>query len=150
MILQDPEDVDPDQWLDEGELRSPEPSVDWRDPEIPPEPELEIQVIPEDPVREGVHERIQAEIHHEDKDAEAMAEKMLEVSPKWNEVPDLMMEDKGVRPGTEGASNRKIDELALRGGENSGMKMISALKNVYIPPQCPGGQEIQRDSTLKM
>ena len=55
--------------------------VDQRNPEIPLEPELEIQVIPEDPeeiaVREGVHERIQAEIHHEDKEAKTTEEEML-------------------------------------------------------------------------
>ena len=61
-IQRDPEDIDPDQWLDKGELtelpeaplgevemRSREPFLDLRSPEIPPEPELEIQVIPEDP-----------------------------------------------------------------------------------------------------
>ena len=85
MIRQDPEDIDPDRWLDEGELtellevplgegerRHIEPSVDQRNPEIPPETALEIQIIPEDPkkkaVREGKHERIQAEIHQEDKE----------------------------------------------------------------------------------
>ena len=56
------------------------------EPEIPPEPALEIQLIPEDPeeiaVREGIHKRIQAEIHNEDKEAEARAEEMLEVPPE--------------------------------------------------------------------
>ena len=66
VIPQDPEDIDPDQRLDEGELmelpevplgememRSWELSVDdRRGLEIPPEPDLEIQVIPEDPERE--------------------------------------------------------------------------------------------------
>ena len=74
MIRQDPEDMNA---------------------QIPQELELEIQVIPIDPeeiaVREGIHERIQAEIHHEDKEAETVAEEMLEVPPEWNEVPDLMM-----------------------------------------------------------
>ena len=44
---------------------------DPRDPEIPPEPDLEIPVILDDPdeiaVRQGIHERIQVEIQHEDK-----------------------------------------------------------------------------------
>ena len=86
VICQDPEDIDPDRWLDKGELtelpkaplgevemRSRELSIDRRDLEIPPEPEIEIQVIPEDPeeiaVRVGMHKIIQAEIHHEDKEA---------------------------------------------------------------------------------
>ena len=62
MICQDPEDIDPDRWLDEGKLtelpeaplgkaerRHIEPSVDQRNQDIPPEPALKIQIIPEDP-----------------------------------------------------------------------------------------------------
>ena len=37
---------------------------------------------------------------------------MLEVPPEWNEVPDLMMRDKEVRPATEAAVKRKINEVA--------------------------------------
>ena len=52
-------------------------------PEITAEPALEIQVIPEDPeemaAREGIHKRIQVEIHHENKEREARAEEMLEI-----------------------------------------------------------------------
>ena len=97
MISQNPEDIDPIRWLDEGELTelletpvgeveimSRETTQDWRDPEIPLEPDLKIPVIPEDPeviaVREGMLERIQAEIHLEDKEAGAAPEEMLEVS----------------------------------------------------------------------
>ena len=84
--------------------------------ELHPEPDLEISVIPEDTediaVREGIHERIQAEIHHEEKEAEAGADEMLEVPLEWNEVPDLMMEDKDVQPATETAVNWKIDKVA--------------------------------------
>ena len=96
-------------------MRSREPFVDRRDPETPPEPELEIQVIPEDPeeiaVRERTHERIQTEIHHENK-VETTVEEMLEVPQEWNEVSDLMMEDEDVGPATEGAAKGKIDEEA--------------------------------------
>ena len=61
LIFQDPEDIDPDRWLDkieftelpeaplgEAERRPIEPSVDQRNPEIPPEPALEIQIVPEE------------------------------------------------------------------------------------------------------
>ena len=51
------------------------------------------------------------EIHHEDKEAETAAEEMLAVPPEWNEVPDLMMEDKDIRPTTLAAVKRKIDEV---------------------------------------
>ena len=58
---------------------------------MPPEPDLKIQVIPEDPeeiaVREGIHGRIHMEIHHEVKEAEIVAVEILEVPPEWNEVP---------------------------------------------------------------
>ena len=46
--------------------------------------------------REGIHERIQAEIHQGNKEVEARAEEMLEVCPKWNKVPDLIMEEENV------------------------------------------------------
>ena len=71
--------------------------VDQRNLEIPLESELEIQIIPEDhkglAVRERINERIQAEV---------MAEEMLKVSPEWNEVPDLMMEDEDIVLEAEG------------------------------------------------
>ena len=68
-------DVDPDKWIDEGELTElPEVSLGERErvymetrpdpinPEITPKPDLEIPMIPEDAeeiaVREGIHERI--------------------------------------------------------------------------------------------
>ena len=125
VIWQDPEDIDPDQWLDKGELtelpeaplgetekRSWEPSVDRRDLKIPPEPELKIQVIPEDPEEIAVRDGIQVEIHHEDNKAEATMEGMLEVPLELNEVPDLMMEEEDVWPAIKGSTKWKIDEEA--------------------------------------
>ena len=106
----------PETPLEEVDMRYQELSVNRKGPEIPPEPYLEIQVIPEDPeeisVREGIHERIQAEIHHEDKEVETAVKEMLEIPLEWNEVPDLMTEDKDVRPTIEAAVKRKIDEVA--------------------------------------
>ena len=59
--------------------------MDQRNPDISPEPELEIQIITEDPkgiaVREGIHKRIQGKLHHEDEEVEARAREMLEVPP---------------------------------------------------------------------
>ena len=66
--------------LGETEMSSRELSVDRRGLQIPPEPYPEIQVIPEDPkeiaVREGIHVRIQTEIHHENKEAEFLQNEM--------------------------------------------------------------------------
>ena len=65
--------------------------------ELYPEPTLDITMITEDPEviakREGVHNRIQAEIQHKDKEAEVEEEEMLEIPPEWNAVPDLIMEN---------------------------------------------------------
>ena len=109
VIRQNPEDLDPDQWLEEGELTEL-PEVHRREAEemlgskaevpviseVDNGPYLELPIIPKEPeniaVREGIHERLQAEIRHEDNEAEVMAEGMLEAPPAWNEVPDLMME----------------------------------------------------------
>ena len=96
VVRQDPHDVDPDRWIDEGEISElPEVSLGERErvymetgpypgsPEKTAEPDLEIQVIPEDPeemaAREGIHKRITAEIHHENKEREAQTEEMLEI-----------------------------------------------------------------------
>ena len=49
-------------------------------------------------MREGIHERIQAEIHQGNKEEEARLEEMLEVPPEWNEVPYLVMEEEDVLP----------------------------------------------------
>ena len=85
-------------------------------PEITAEPALEIQVIPEDPeemaAREGIHERIQGEIHHENKEREARAEEMLEIPLEWNEVPDLIMEDGDILPENMRPDKRKRDEIS--------------------------------------
>ena len=67
---------------------------------------------------------------------------MLEVPPEWNEVPDLMMEDKDVLPEAEGSTKQKR--------ENGGRKMISDLRNKHIRPQCLGGHKTQRASILKI
>ena len=42
----------------------------------------------------------------------ARAEEMLEVTPEWNEVTDMMMEDENVLPEAEGSTKRKRDEVA--------------------------------------
>ena len=87
-----------------------------KSPERFPEPALDIQVIPEDleekAVREGIHQRIQVEIHHENKEIEARAEEMLDIPLEWNEVPDLIMEEGGISPEDTRPEKRKRDEIA--------------------------------------
>ena len=66
VVRQEPNDVDPNRWIDEGELTElPEVSLGERErgymetgsypesPEITAEPAIEIQVIPKDPEEKG-------------------------------------------------------------------------------------------------
>ena len=56
---------------------------------------------------------------------------MLDVPPEWNEVPDLRMEDKDIRPDTETTVKQKIDEVA-RGWRNK-EDDICPEKNAHSP-----------------
>ena len=127
VVCQNTEDVDPDRWLDEGELTEPpeipikdtevrvrEQPEDQRRHELYPEPDLDIHILPKDPEaiaeREGIHKRIQSVIQHEDKEAEAAEEVMLEIPPEWNAFPALIMEDKEMIMETD--TKEKRDEVA--------------------------------------
>ena len=129
VVRQEPDDVDPDGWIDEGELTEllevslgerervyMETGPNPKSPEITVEPALDIQVIPEDPeemaAREGIHKRIKAEIHHEDKEREARVEEMLEIPLEWNEVPDLIMEDGDILPEDMRPDKQRRDEIS--------------------------------------
>ena len=74
----------------------------------------------------------------------------LGVSPEWNEVPNLMMENQDVLLKAEGYTKRKRDEVALSGENGRRRKMISDLRNLYIRPKLLGGHKIQRGSLLKI
>ena len=80
-------------------------------------PYLEPEVVA---MREGIHERRHAEIQHEEKEANMLAEEILNAPPAWNKIPDLMMKAKDGRmiPGV--ATKRKREEVDRR--------------NVNIPP----------------
>ena len=77
-----------------------EKGLDPESPKIAAEPALDIQIIPEDPeemaAREGIQERIQGEIHHED----------------WNEVPELIIEDGDILPEDMRPYKRRRDEIS--------------------------------------
>ena len=137
VIHQNLEDIDPNRWLDEGELTElprihitkikerVEIKADTLEiPEVAIEPYCEILMLPADPetvaARERIHERIQAEMLYEDKEVEIMAEELLEALPAWGDVPDLMMETKEevMIPGAatkgkryEEACGRREDEI---------------------------------------
>ena len=114
-MRQNPEDIDPNKWTDEGELKElPEISLEERErvypetgqgtksPEIPiePEPEPDLPVSQEDIAeREGIHKRIQSEMRNDDKESISRAEEMLEPPPVWNEVQDIILDDVDMLPG---------------------------------------------------
>ena len=87
-----------------------------RNQEISAESAIDIQVIPEDPKEmawiEGIHKRIQPEMYHENKGIEARAEDMLEIPSQWNEVPDLMMEERDILPKDTRPDKQKKDEIS--------------------------------------
>ena len=61
-------------------------------------------------MREGIHERIQVDIYHEDKEREAQAEEMLDRLPEWNEVQDLILEVKDIFSENMRPEKRMRDE----------------------------------------
>ena len=73
-------------------------------------------------------------------------EEILEVPPEWNEVRDMMMEDKDVLPEAEGSTKRKRDEVA----QVQRKRRISGLRNMDIFPQSLGEHKIPRGSILKI
>ena len=91
-------------------------SEDQRRPELYPEPDLEILILPKDSdaiaERKGINKRIQSQIQHEDKEAKAAEDVILEIPPEWNAVPDLIMEDKEGMMITETDTNLKRDKVA--------------------------------------
>ena len=150
VVRQEPEDVDPDGWVDDGELTElqeiplrgrerlyVETVPGPRSPVIPAESTIDVQVIPEDPeemaVREGINERIQAEMHHENKETAARAKEMLEIPPEWNKVPDLMMEEGDILPEDTRPDKRKRDEISQGWRKRRKEEDIRAEKREHSP-----------------
>ena len=106
-------------------------------PEITTDLDLEIPMIPEDPeemaVREGIHERIQAEKYLENKEREAQAEEMLEMPPEWNEVPDLIMEDGDILPENMRPEKQRRDEISQGPKKRRKEDNIRAEKREHSP-----------------
>ena len=63
-------------------------------------------------MREGIHERIKADIHQGNKEEEARTEEMPEVPPEWNKVPDLMMKEENVLPKATGSTKLRREEVS--------------------------------------
>ena len=71
---------------EEAEEGVKEQTEDQRKPELYPEPDLDIPILPENPEaiaeREGIHKRIQFGIQQEDKETKTAEEVMLEIPPE--------------------------------------------------------------------
>ena len=90
--------------------------MDPVNPEIIAVPDLEVPMIFDSPkemaMRVGIHERIQAEIYHEDRERAFQAEEMLDTPPGWNEVEDLIMDDGDILAENMRPEKRRRDEIA--------------------------------------
>ena len=121
-------------------------------PEPDSGPYLEIPIIPEEleaiAVREGYHERIQAEIQHEDKQVEVMAEEMLDPPQAWNEVPYLMMETEDGRMIPDTATKQKRYEVA-RGQRKQWKEDKIRQEKCEHSPRLHSGHELPQDSIQK-
>ena len=126
-MRQNPEDLDPDRYVDDGELTelpkiplvklervNMEPVAKTVNPEITPEvdPELVLQVPEEMEDIDGIHERIQSELLNQEKEDISIAEEILELPPAWNEVQDLIMDDVSSSNTDSKPEKRKREEIA--------------------------------------
>ena len=62
--------------------------------------------------REVIHKRIQAELHHEDRERTFQAEERLYAPPGWNDVEDLIMNDGEILEENTRPDKRRRDEEA--------------------------------------
>ena len=127
VVRQTPADIDPDLWIDKGELtelpETPvgevmlrEPCLDPVNPEVMDTPDAEVPMILDSPeeieMREGIHERIQAEIHQEVREEAFQAEERLNAPPAWNDVEDLIMEDGEILEENTRPEKRRREEIS--------------------------------------
>ena len=127
VVRQNPEDIDPDRYADNGELTElpeiplvelervqMEPVPEDVNPEINTkiDPELSLQVPVEMVDIEGIHERIQSEMLNEEKENISRAEEILELPPVWNEVQDLIMDEENSLTVDMRPEKRKREEIS--------------------------------------
>ena len=58
---------------------------------------------------------------------------MLEVPPEWNEVPDLMMEEKDVLPKAKGSTKQRRDEISRGRKKRRKKDHIQSEKQGHFP-----------------
>ena len=111
--------------------------MDSVNPEIIAEPDLETPMILDDPeemaVREGIHERIQAEIYHKDRERAVQAEEMLDIPSEWNEVKDLILDDRDILSENMRPEKRRRDEISRGRRKQRKENNIRAGKREHSP-----------------
>ena len=79
-------------------------------------PDADVPMIMDSPeemeMREGIHKRIQAEIHQEAKEEAFQAEERLNAPQGWNEVEDLIMEDREILEENTRPEKRGREEIS--------------------------------------
>ena len=127
VVRQAPADIDPDLWTDKGKLTElpeiPVGDVVLRETCLGPDnsevmdnPEADVPMILDSPeemeMREGIHERIQAEIHQEARKEAFQAEERLNAPLGWNDVEDLIMEDGEILEKITRLKKRRREEIS--------------------------------------
>ena len=111
--------------------------MDPANPVILVAPDVNIPMIFDSPeereMREGIHERIQAEISHEDWERVFQAEEMLDELPGWNNVEDLIMEDGEILAENMKPKKRRRDEVARGRRKRRKEDDIQAEKREHSP-----------------
>ena len=111
--------------------------MDPVNPEIIAVPDLEVPMIFDGPkemvMREGIHERIQAEIYHEDRERAFQAKEMLDTPPGWNEVEDLIMDDGDILAENMRPEKSRRDEITRGRRKRRKEDNIRAEKQEHSP-----------------
>ena len=84
-------------------------------------------------MREGRHKRIQAELHHEDRERAFKAEERLDAPPGWNDVEDLIMEDGEILEENTRPEKRRRDKVAQDWRKRRREDNIPAEKQEHSP-----------------
>ena len=126
-MRQKTEDLDPDRYVEDGELTElpeiplvalervyMEPVAKTVNPEITPEvhSDLGLQVPEEMEDIDGIHERIQSELLNQGKEDVSRGEEILELPPAWNKVQDLIMDNKSNSTTNSKPEKQKREEIS--------------------------------------
>ena len=84
-------------------------------------------------VKEAIHERIQAEIYHEDREKTFQAEEMLDIPPEWHVVKDLILDDGDILSENMRPEKRKRVEIFQGGRKQRKEDDIRAEKREHSP-----------------